>query len=242
MSLRERIRGLVRIFLLFTVLVAVALISAITTIRLTIRGHQENMPNLVGVPLETAQRTASGLGLELRVEDQVFSPQVPANRVVSQEPPAGTRIKVGQRVHVLVSLGPPRVAIPNLVGTSIRAAQITAIQRGLTFGDVAAVYWPGTAADQVVEQDPPPSAPDVLSPAVNFLVSRGEAPAAFVCPRFIGRPVAEARRALEKVGFKVGETIPIPTDAATPGTILMQSPPPGSKVLPDAVFRFQVAE
>ena len=49
MSVRERIRTLFRLFLLTTVLVTVALVSAITTIRLTIRGHQETMPNLVGL-------------------------------------------------------------------------------------------------------------------------------------------------------------------------------------------------
>ena len=49
MSLRERIRSVFRLFLLLTVLVTVALISAIMTIRLTIRGHQETMPNMVGL-------------------------------------------------------------------------------------------------------------------------------------------------------------------------------------------------
>ncbi|PYV20179.1 MAG: hypothetical protein DMG24_23580, partial [Acidobacteria bacterium] len=51
MSVRERILTLFRLFLLFTVLVAVALISAITTIRLTIHSGQETMPDLVGRPL-----------------------------------------------------------------------------------------------------------------------------------------------------------------------------------------------
>ena len=62
-------------FLLFTVLVAVALLSAITTIRLTIHGRQENMPKLVGISLESAQRITSGLGLELKVEDKIYSTQ-----------------------------------------------------------------------------------------------------------------------------------------------------------------------
>ena len=79
MGVRNRLRSLFRLFLLFTVLVAVALLSAITTIRLTIHGRQENMPKLVGISLESAQRITAGLGLELKVEDKIYSTQYAAN-------------------------------------------------------------------------------------------------------------------------------------------------------------------
>ena len=80
MSLRERIGTVFRLFLLTTVLVVVALLSAIMTIRLTIRGHQESMPNLVGLSFDYAQRMTSGLGLEMKVEDKLFNPKFPPNR------------------------------------------------------------------------------------------------------------------------------------------------------------------
>ena len=54
MSFRERIRSVFRLFLLLTVLVTVALVSAIMTIRLTILGHQETMPNMVGLSFDYA--------------------------------------------------------------------------------------------------------------------------------------------------------------------------------------------
>jgi len=242
MNLRERIRTLFRLFMLFTVLVAVALISAITTIRLSIRGHQETMPNLVGAPLEAAQRVASALGLEMKVEDKLFSAQYAANQIVSQQPPAGTRIKVGQHVHVLVSLGLPRMAVPNLVGTSLRAAQITATQRGLTVGNVAALPWAGAEPDQVVAQDPPALTANVHSPVVNLLVARGESPPAYLCPNFVGQALAAVRRTAEKAGLKIASVTPVPTDAAPQGTILDQSPAPGSKISSDTAIGFQVAQ
>jgi len=242
MSLRERISTLFRLFLLFTVLVAVALISAVTTIRLSIRGRQESMPRLVGAPVEAAQRVISELGLVLKVEDKVFSAKYAANQIVSQQPPPGTRIKVGQHVHVLVSLGPPRVAVPNLTGSSLRAAQISTIQRGLSVGNVASLPWPGTEPDQVIGQDPPPAAPDVHSPVINLLVSQGEPEASFLCPSFVGQPLATVRRELAKAKLKIGDVTPIPTDAVPKGSILFQSPAPGSKIGSDVVFTFQVAD
>ena len=242
MSVRERIRTLFRLFLLTTVLVTVALVSAITTIRLTIRGHQETMPKLVGLTADYAQRMTSGLGLEMKVEDKLYNTQYPAQTIASQMPPSGTRIKIGQHVHVLVSLGPPQVVIPNFVGASIRAARITAIQRSLELGDVVGIHWPSAQPDQVVAQDPLPESAELRSPAMNILVSLGEEPAAYLCPKFVGQPIAEARHSLEKAGFKVVGVTSVPAGSGPHGVILTQSPPAGSKLGPDTEFNFQVSQ
>ena len=242
MTLRERIRTLFRLFLLSTVLVTVALLSAIMTIRLTIRGHQETMPNLVGLSFDYAQRMASGLGLEIKVEDRLFSTQYPSQAIVSQMPPLGTRIKIGQHVHVLVSLGPPQVVIPNFVGTSIRVARITAVQRSLELGDVVGIHWINAEPDQVVAQDPPQESAELRSPAVNILVSVGEAPAAYLCPKWVGQPIAEVRRSLVKAGLKVAGVTSIPSENGPRGIVLKQSPEAGSKIGSDAEFSFQVSQ
>jgi len=241
MGVGNRLRSFFRLFLLFTVLVAVALFSAITTIRLTIHGRQESMPNLVGASFDSAQRITSGLGLEMKVVDRIYSKQFGVNQIAQQMPSPGTRLKMGQHVHVLVSLGPPQVVVPNLVGTSERAARITAAQRGLAVGDVAIVPWPGDA-DEVVAQDPPPAAGPVRTPTLNLLVSGGDPPRAFLCPRFVGRPLPQARWLVGKNGFKVGAVTPIPTEEGPKGVVVAQSPPAGSKIGPDAVFSFQVAQ
>ena len=241
MGAANRLRSLFRLFLLFTVLMAVALLSAITTIRLTIHGRQESMPKLVGMNFDSAQRMTAEMGLELKVEDKIYSTQFGANQVAQQMPPPGTHVKMGQHVHVLVSLGPPQLKVPLLMGESVRAARIMAIQRGLTVGDVAVLPWSGDP-DVVVGQDPPPAAAEVRTPTVNLLVSGGEEPAAYLCPRFIGQPIADVRRILEKAGFKVGLVMPVPIDGGTAGIILTQAPAAGSKIGPDAVFSFQVIQ
>jgi serine/threonine-protein kinase len=242
MSIQERIRTLFRLFLLSTVLLTVALLSAIMTIRLTIRGHQETMPNMVGLSFDYAQRMASGLGLEIKVEDKLFNTKFPPQAIVSQMPPPGTRIKIGQHVHVLVSLGPPQVVIPNFVGASVRAARITAIQRNLELGDVVGIHWPSVGPDQVVAQDPLPESAELRSPAVNILVSLGESPEAYLCPRLVGQPITEVRHRVEKAGFKVTGVTFVTTVSGPRGIVLTQSPAAGSKIGSDAVFSFQVSQ
>jgi eukaryotic-like serine/threonine-protein kinase len=241
MSLRDRIRALLRIFLLVTVLVAAGLVSMITTIRLAIRGHQATVPSLVGVAADTAQRLLSDRGLTLQVEDKVYSSQYAANQIVSQVPSEGTHMKAGQHVHVLVSLGPQEVNVPDLVGSSLRAARIMAVQRGLGVGDVATVYSPGTDPNQVLAQDPLPQSSTVRSPAVDFLVSLGAPAPAYECPNFRGRSVAQVRQQLEAAGFQVGQVISLPSISAAPGTIVAQTPPAGSRITPNTAFNFQVS-
>jgi len=197
---------------------------------------------VVGLSFDNAQRMATGLGLEMKVEDKLFNTRYPPQSIVSQMPPPGTRIKIGQHVHVLVSLGPPQVVVPNLLGTSIRAARITAIQRNLTLGDIVGIHWPQSEPDQVVAQDPPPESAEVRSPAVNILVSVGEAPEAYLCPRLVGQPIAEVRRSLEKAGFRVAGVTSITTASGPRGIIFTQSPAAGSKIGPDAAFSFQVSQ
>jgi serine/threonine-protein kinase len=200
------------------------------------------MPNMVGLSFDYAQRMATGLGLEIKIEDKLFNTQYRPHTIVSQMPPPGTRIKIGQHVHVLVSLGPPQVVIPNFAGTSVRAARITAYQRKLELGDIVGIHWPSVEPDQVVAQEPPPESAELRSPAVHILVSVGEAPTAYLCPRLVGQPIAEARRSLEQAGFKVAGVTFITTESGPRGIVLTQSPAAGSKISSDALFSFQVSQ
>lgn len=247
MDVRSRIRSLLRLFFLVAILMSVAVFSAITTIRLTIHGKQETLPNLVGMQESQAKSVLKGLGLGLNVEDRLYSDKVPANGIVSQIPAAGTSIKPQQYVHVLLSLGPQKVSVPDLVGRSLRAARITAVQRGLTIGDVSTIYWPKDTQDQgtqdeIVAQDPPPATTDLQNPTINFLVSLGPKPVAYLCPNFEGKPLGVIRAELQEAGFQNISVSQVQSSGSLPNTIIKQLPLAGSKVTPNTTFQFQVAQ
>ncbi|MGH7967544.1 MAG: PASTA domain-containing protein [Limisphaerales bacterium] len=242
MKVNYTVRKVLRLIFLAAVLMTVAVVSAITTIRLTIHGRQETLPSLVGMPLEQARNTVRTLGLGLEVEDRLYNDKIAADAVVSQMPGPGTSIKPRQDVHVLLSLGPQKVSVPDLIGRSLRAARITAVERGLTIGDVAALYWPQDQPYHVVAQDPPPATTDLQSPAVNFLVSLGPIPIAYLCPNFQNKPVGMVRSELQQAGFQNIKVTQAQVQGALQGNIIQQLPLPGSKVTPETVFEFQVAQ
>ncbi len=229
-------------FFLVAILMTVAVVSAITTIRLTIHGKQEILPNLVGMPEVQARSVLNGLGLDLEVEDRLYSTKIPVNAIVQQMPSAGTSIKPMQQVHVLLSLGAQKVSVPDLIGRSLRAARITSVERGLTIGDVAAIYWPQDAPNEVVAQDPPPATTDLQNPTVNFLVSLGPKPVAYLCPNFQNKPLGTVQAELQQAGFQNINASQVQVPGTPRNTIIKQLPLPGSKVTPDTTFQFQVSQ
>src|SRR6266404_3455005 len=119
MTLRERIEWLLRMCLLVFVLAAAAFLSGVMAMRFAIQGREVDMPNLVGKKSADVQALLSARGLQLKVADRIYS-EFPANTVVRQSPPAGEHMKVSQDAHVVLSLGPQNVTIPELEGASLR--------------------------------------------------------------------------------------------------------------------------
>lgn len=81
-----------------------------------------------------------------------FSEDVPANRVISQRPKAGTVIEGGDSVDLVVSKGPPPVTVPNLVDMPRKRAVATLEALGLTVKVVAGDFTP---LNRVISQTPP---------------------------------------------------------------------------------------
>jgi len=75
------------------------------------------VPDLVGKTEREATLELQPLGLAWRPEEETSS-SVAAGRVIRTDPPAGATATVGQTVLLVISLGPPPVAVPNLQGMS----------------------------------------------------------------------------------------------------------------------------
>ena len=198
-----RVRGLLRVLSTALLLVTVALVSALVTMRLAVHGREVEVPDLRGrTPLE-ARRLAESRSLGTQIDRQYYSASVPEGRVLSQTPAPGTAVRRGWELRLAVSLGPQRVAIPQVVGESQRAASIILQQRGLDSSS-SELAIPGATSGQVLGQDPPANAVDVAAPKVSLLVAR-DSPATYLMPSFIGRPLGSVALAIKDSGFVLGK-------------------------------------
>jgi beta-lactam-binding protein with PASTA domain len=193
-----------RFVVLSLVLVAVALISALTAMRFAIHGQEVQVPSMVGMLPSEAESRIAALGLQIEVERQYYSPQIPEGRIMSQLPLPGTKVRRGWQVRVARSMGPQRVAIPDVTGESERAAEWNIRRRGLDLGSVAEIQLQGTPADQVVAQSPPANASQVSAPRTSLLVSTAPGSPSYVMPSFVGQALGSASRTILDAGFKLG--------------------------------------
>ncbi len=233
---------LIKYLFVALVLVTVALVSALTAMRLAIHGREVRVPNLVGMAPAEAERACTIAGMSMSVESRFYSPQVPDGKIVSQTPPAGSMVRRGWRMGVAISLGPQRVSIPDVVGNSERAAEINIRRRGLDLGSLAIARIPDQAADVVVAQDPPGNAAGVSSPRVNLLVNAPASPEALLMPDFVGKHSDEAIRALRDAGLRLAGLNRVTWPGVVPDIIVRQSPAAGQKINVGAGVVFDVAQ
>jgi eukaryotic-like serine/threonine-protein kinase len=246
-------RSFFRLVLLALVLLVVALVSALTAMRLAIHGHEVAVPDLLGKTPAAARAIAEQSGLEVNVERQYYSPTVPEGQILSQLPPAGSQVRRGWQVRVAESLGPQRVEIPDVLGQSERVANINIRRRGLDVGAIAQMRFPDAPEDQVVAQAPPPNASGVSAPKISLLVTAPAQPQALVMPSFIGQPLGSVTQALQDAGLRVGSVTPAslpegspptttpPVSTPSPASIIVsQNPAAGEKVMVGAGVNFSV--
>lgn len=247
--------------LLALVLMTVALISALTAMQLAIHGREVAIPKLVGLSPIEAERAGAASGLQVVVERQFYSPNIPEGKIMTQMPLPGTKVRRGWSIRVAQSLGPQRVAIPDVTGGSERVAELNIRRRGLSLGSVAHINLPNTPQDQVLSQSPPANASGVSAPKISLLISDGPEPQTYVMPNLTGQPLGSATLALQDAGIKVGKVSVLPPPSAQPSPgepqaepiapaavsepnaasmIVSQTPAPGQKITAGSAVNFEV--
>lgn len=249
--------GFFRFLLVILLLTVVAMTSAIVTMHFAIHGTEVSVPDFHGLTLADAGQRAARAGLSLHVENHLYSTDVPAGRIANQSPAAGAIVRSGWRVWLTQSLGPQKIAIPDVTGKDQRVAEIEIRRAGLQVGSVATLPQPGEQAGTVIAQSPAADASGVASPVVNLLVAGPGAPGPsapqFVMPNVIGQPYTAASQFLTRAGLIVASATVQPPVVGTPGasptapppvsgTIVTQTPAAGFPIDPTTPIQLTVAQ
>jgi len=112
---KEKLSRLASLSFMIAILVVAAIFSAMTAMRVAIRGREVVVQDLKGKTEVEARQILERNGLILKVSQSRFTPGVPEGRIVEQNPPKGTSLKTGRSVKVLVSRGERKYPVPNLL-------------------------------------------------------------------------------------------------------------------------------
>ncbi len=230
------------IVLMIAILVVAGILSALTAMRFAIRGREVEVPALAGKTQEEAARMLEQNALIMKISSKQFNARVPEGHILDQNPPPGTRLKTNRSVKVLISLGDRKFPVPNLVGTSLRTAQLTLSQRRLTLGNTLYAHTPKSEAATVAYQSPAPGSGDSVDPSVNILISLGPPEQFFIMPDLIGQPAELVASRARNEGFRIGKTNYRSYPGVGAGVVIQQTPQAGHRLSKSDLITLDVSQ
>jgi beta-lactam-binding protein with PASTA domain len=240
MALRRRVWGAGKLLVLAGALLATYVVFAVASMRIALRAREVPVPDLIGRTANEASAVASDLGLAVKLDDaRRLDPQIPAGRVMAQDPAPQTTTRQQRTIRVWLSAGTRAAVVPDLHGQADRAAQMRLAQDGLELASIAEIQSEAFPSDLVVAQDPPARTPGA---SVALLVNRAEQASNYVMPDLIGVNGERATAILRGHGFRVAVVGTTPYPGVGPGVILRQSPQAGFQIAPGEPISIEVSQ
>src|SRR5947209_1413273 len=210
------------------VLVIAVLVAAALLLARSAAGGTVPAPQLVGLTQDEAAARASKAGLVVDV--QLRDVDDPAGRGISQSPAAGAFLDDGGKVRLVVSRGPPPVAVPNVVGQPANQANLALTAAGFAV-DAKHDYDENIAAGIVIRTDPPANEKHAPESTVALVVSDGPRPVAV--PDVAGKGYDAAVAALQAKRFSATRVDDF-SETVAAGNVVGTDPPSGQSAPRDS--------
>lgn len=182
---------------------AVLLVNFVVMPVMVRQGDLATVPDLVGLSMVDAERVAEKAGLRLRVDTERPDPAIPADHVSSQDPRAGTEMKRGRTMALVLSSGIDMRRLPRLRRLTARQAELEAERAGFLMSGIVEAHSDRIERGRVIGSDPESGTVLPAGSGVRILVSLGSSPRELVMPSLVGRSPEEARAVAEELGLTV---------------------------------------
>jgi serine/threonine-protein kinase len=195
------------------------------------------VPNVVSRTQAVAVSMIKKAGFSQGSITWTHSHTVPEGEVVSQSPTARLSLWKGTKISLVISLGPPDVRVPSVVGETKAAAQAALSAEHLTYTETAE-YSETVNAGDVISQA---MAGEIVQPgtAVAMVISEGPAPR--TVPNLVGatQAAASAQLAAIQLGVTVVQAY---SNTVNSGVVMSRSVAPGNKVARGTVITITVSQ
>ncbi len=188
-------------------------------------GRYTSAPGVLGLTQQAAQTRLDAAGLDARVSpDTDFSETVAAGLVLRQDPKPNGRVRKSGAVTLVLSQGPDRRMVPDLIGSTEAAATKQLDELGLRIGPVTKEF-SSAAVGTVIRTGPVKGQKLRPGSAVALVLSKGVEPIAV--PDVRGEKQADAEKTLTDAGF-VAKSTEVFDDNVDKGVVVNQSPRSGT--------------
>jgi len=133
------------------------------------------VPSVIGDELNVAQEKLYDAGLKIYVSGEEFDERISQNKIITQDPTSGAKVKKNRKIYVVVSKGSKIMAlnIPDLRNKELKEATVIIEEYGLILGRITYTNHFTVPKDVVITQTPEPGNVNSNSKNVNLLVSKG---------------------------------------------------------------------
>ena len=155
-----------------------------------------SVPDLEGLARDTAERRAQSVGLEVLGVGREHHMSIAKGLVIEQSPATG-ELEEGSTIELVISLGPPKVKLPSLVGLDLEAATTRLEAKDLFLGTTTNRY--SLEPEGTVIEQSEARGKVVIGSEIDLVISKGPQP--LEVPDVSGLPQGKALARLEDAGF-----------------------------------------
>lgn len=233
-------------FLLAALICAVLVASGLIAFFATLRGAEETLvPDVVAEDLLAAMGRLQEKSLAPRVEGRI-SADHPKWTVIEQEPQAGTLVKAGRPVLLVISRGPVVDRVGHYVGRDLEEVRLELQTVFASYRELIRIEEPvarvtdAAPAGTILAQNPAPDTPVDGVVQLELVVSKGPRGDLIELPDYVARPFPEVRDELAALNlpfvFRVRAALP----GEAPGRIVSQSPAAGQEIPSSSILQLEM--
>ncbi len=162
------------------------------------------LPDVVGMSKEEAQKTVEDLKLVFEVSSEEFNKDVPEGYVISQDPTyiADYNVKEGSTVKVVISKGQEKTTVPKVVGMTREEAE-KALEEANLEAEIVEETSRTVEEGYVISQEVEANAEAYAGDTIKIHVSTGTGIKQVTVQNVVGQTEANAKSTLEGQGLKV---------------------------------------
>ncbi len=191
-------------------------------------GRNTTVPRVTGLTAQAAQSQLESEGLDVKFGDEKYSEIVKAGQVISSDPEQGAEVPSGSTVTLVVSKGPERYDVPNVVGQALEDAKQQIKQRNLAVGDITRKFSDTVETGIVMNAKPEAGTSVRPDTRVDLVVSKGLPPV--TVPNLVGDSTGSAQDQLGKQNLEYDQSGEEYSNKVPVGAVISQDPAAGASV------------
>ena len=167
-------------------------------------GNDVVVPDIEGMMIQEANDELAKANLTMEVIDKQKSNEIEVDRIISQQPTGGQKVKEGREIEVIISMGADLLTVPSLIGLTTSEAEISLLNEGFSKGAMEGIYDDRFAKGLVISHNPAAGSKEAKGTKINIMYSKGKTPERITMPSLIGLSLQEAKNKLTENNLVLG--------------------------------------